>query len=514
MKKHNIQENILLTGAMAFVVVPAMAKLHTAKNNHPNVIYIMCDDMGYGDLECYGQPYIHTPNIDSMAQHGMQFMQAYAGSPVSAPSRACMMTGQHSGHTAVRGNKEYWHNVPMVKYGVNEDFSVVGQQPYDPRHIILPEIMQRNGYRTGMFGKWAGGYEGSVSTPDKRGIDDFYGYICQFQAHLYYPNFLNEYNKDRGDTAVRRVILNENIRYPMYGKEYAKRTQYSADLIHKHALQWLNKQDKKHPFFGIFTYTLPHAELSQPDDSILTYYKRKFFVDKTWGGQESSRYNAVEHTHAEFAAMITRLDTYVGEILATLKKKGLDDNTLVIFTSDNGPHEEGGADPAFFGRDGKLRGLKRQCYEGGIRIPFIAQWKGHIPQGVKTYEQVAFYDLMPTFCELIGIKDYQKKYRNKQLKNDYFDGISFLPTLLGKAQKVKHPYLYWEFHETNQIGVRMDNWKLVVVNGVPRLYNLSTDLHEDYDISAIHPEIVERMVKIIKKEHVENKLFPVSLPKM
>ena len=212
--------------------------------------------------------------------------------------------------------------------------------------------------------------------------------------------------------------------------------------------------------------------------------------------------------------MITRLDTYVGEILATLKKKGLDDNTLVIFTSDNGPHEEGGADPTFFGRDGKLRGLKRQCYEGGIRIPFIAQWKGHIPQGVKTYEQVAFYDLMPTFCELIGIKDYQKKYRNKQLKNDYFDGISFLPTLLGKAQKVKHPYLYWEFHETNQIGVRMDNWKLVVVNGVPRLYNLSTDLHEDYDISAIHPEIVEQMVKIIKKEHVENKLFPVSLPKM
>ena len=237
-----------------------------AQQTKPNIIYIMCDDMGYGDLGCYGQPFIHTPNIDQMAAEGMRFTQAYAGSPVSAPSRASLMTGQHSGHTVVRGNKEYWRNVPIVMYGKNEDFSRVGQHPYDPDHIIIPEIMKDNGYTTGMFGKWAGGYEGSASTPDKRGIDEFYGYICQFQAHLYYPNFLNRYSKALGDTGVVRVVMDENIKYPMYGKDYLKRTQYSADLIHQKAMEWLDKQEGKQPFFGIFTYTLPHAELIQPED--------------------------------------------------------------------------------------------------------------------------------------------------------------------------------------------------------------------------------------------------------
>ena len=203
------------------------------KTDKPNIIYIMCDDMGYGDLACYGQKYISTPNIDRMATEGMLFTQAYAGSPVSAPSRASFMTGQHSGHCEVRGNKEYWKNVPMVKYGINEDFSRVGQHPYDPEHIIIPEIMKDNGYTTGMFGKWAGGYEGSVSTPDKRGIDEFYGYICQFQAHLYYPNFLNRYSRAAGDTAVTRVIMEENIAYPMFGKDYFKRTHRKVlDITH------------------------------------------------------------------------------------------------------------------------------------------------------------------------------------------------------------------------------------------------------------------------------------------
>ena len=199
--------------------------------------------------------------------------------------------------------------------------------------------MKDNGYRTGMFGKWAGGYEGSKSTPDKRGVDEFYGYICQFQAHLYYPNFLNEYSRERGDSAVKRVVMQNNIDYPMFGEQYAQRKDYSADLIHQHALNWLKRQNKEKPFFGIFTYTLPHAELTQPNDSLVAFYKKKFFEDKTWGGQEGSRYNAVEHTHAQFAAMITRLDAYVGEILHTLDEQGLAENTLVIFTSDNGPHE-------------------------------------------------------------------------------------------------------------------------------------------------------------------------------
>ena len=219
------------------------ASLFAQKEQRPNIVFILCDDMGYGDLACYGQPYISTPHIDRMAAEGMRFTQAYAGSPVSAPSRATLMTGQHSGHCLVRGNKEYWPESPVVMYGENKDYSVVGQMPYDPQHIILPEIMKKNGYTTGMFGKWAGGYEGSVSTPDKRGIDEYYGYICQFQAHLYYPNFLNRYSKALGDTAVVREVMEENIQYPMFGRDYYKRPQYSADIIHRKALEWLDRQD-------------------------------------------------------------------------------------------------------------------------------------------------------------------------------------------------------------------------------------------------------------------------------
>lgn len=495
------------------LLLSALSANAQKKNARPNIIFILCDDMGYGDLGCYGQPFIRTPHIDAMASEGIRFTQAYAGSPVSAPSRASFMTGQHSGHCEVRGNKEYWGNSPIIMYGNNKEYSVVGQHPYDPDHIILPEIMKDNGYTTGMFGKWAGGYEGSCSTPDKRGIDEYYGYICQFQAHLYYPNFLNRYSKALGDTGVVRVIMDENIKYPMYGPDYQKRPQYSADMIHEKAMEWLDNQDGKQPFFGVFTYTLPHAELVQPEDSLLNEYKAKFDPDKVFKGSEGSRYNAITHTHAQFAAMITRLDYYVGEVLKKLKEKGLDENTLVIFSSDNGPHEEGGADPTFFGRDGKLRGLKRQCHEGGIRIPFIARWPGRVPAGEVNDHICAFYDLMPTFCDVAGIKNYEKKYRNKEKEVDYFDGISFAPTLLGKKKQKQHDFLYWEFNETNQIAVRMGDWKLIVKKGKPSLYNLKTDIHEDNDIALQHPEIVEKMKAIIFEQHTPNQHFSVTLPK-
>ena len=289
-EQNNIDMNktIWLTG-VGLACLPTL--LCAKQNTPPNILFILCDDMGYGDLACYGQPYIHTPNIDRMAQEGMRFTQAYAGSPVSAPSRATLMTGQHTGHTHVRGNKEYWRGVPMVKYGNNEEYSVVGQEPYDPQHKILPEIMKDKGYRTGVFGKWAGGYEGSVSTPDKRGVDEFYGYICQFQAHLYYPNFLNRYSRAMGDTAVVREVMEQNIQHPMFGKDYFKRKQYSARIIHDKALEWIDRQDSKHPFVGFLTYTLPHAELAQPEDSILENYQKKFFEDKTWGGQGGQNNN-------------------------------------------------------------------------------------------------------------------------------------------------------------------------------------------------------------------------------
>ncbi len=224
------------------------------------------------------------------------------------------------------------------------------------------------------------------------------------------------------------------------------------------------------------------------------------------------RYHANTHMHAQFAAMITRLDAYVGEIMEHLKAKGLDKNTLVIFSSDNGPHEEGGADPTFFGRDGKLKGLKRSCNEGGIRIPFIAWWPGHVPAGKVNDHQLAFYDILPTFCELLGTK--ADNYLNASKADDCFDGISFAPTLLGDDNDQKeHDFLYWEFHETDQMGVRRCNWKLVVRKGVCELYDLATDIHEDNNVASKYPEVVKELKQVIAEQHVESPLFKVTLPK-
>ena len=263
---------LLLLGATAFCASTAVAQ----QTDKPNIIFILCDDMGYGDLGCYGQPYISTPNLDNMAAK-VCVLRMDPGSPVSAPSRATLMTGQHTGHTHVRGNKEYWRGRPNVKYGVSQDPDRVGQEPYDADHVILPEIMKANGYTTGMFGKWAGGYEGSHSTPDKRGIDEYFGYICQYMAHSYYPNFLNRYSKSKGDKEVIRIELTENTKYGMGAQDanYAKRKQYSGDMIHQEAIEWLDKQTGDKPFYGLFTYTLPHAELYRPNDSILQAYVRQ-----------------------------------------------------------------------------------------------------------------------------------------------------------------------------------------------------------------------------------------------
>lgn len=496
---------------LALLGTGAMAATAFAQEK-PNIIYIMCDDLGYADVGCYGQQYIATPNIDRLAAQGMRFTQAYCGSPVSAPSRATFMTGQHAGHTYVRGNKEYWRNAGMVTIGNCQDYAKVGQEPYDTAHVIIPEIMKDNGYATGMFGKWAGGYEGSISTPKTRGIDEYYGYICQFQAHLYYPNFLNRYSKKAGDTDVIRVELTENSNHAMYGADYLNRKQYSSDLIHQEALKWLDDRKAGEPFIGIFTYTLPHAELIQPEDSILLAYKGHFCQEKSFGGDQGSRYNPTDIAHAQFAAMVTRLDAQVGQIMDKLDEKGLADNTLVIFTSDNGPHAEGGADQSFFNCEKLLQGLKRDTHEGGIRIPFIARWPGKIKPGTVSDLMFAFYDLMPTFCDVAGIKNYEEKYRNPQLENDYFDGISIYPTLTGEGEQVMHDHLYWEFHETNMIGVRKGNWKLVVKNGNCQLFDLATDLHEDHDLSASYPNVVSELKDIIRQEHVESSLFKVTLP--
>lgn len=496
---------------MGLTLLPMVAQ---AAGKKPNIIFVLCDDMGWGDLGCYGQQYILTPNIDRLAAEGMQFMQAYSGSPVSAPSRASLMTGQHTGHCAIRGNKEYWRDGGTIMYGNNKDFALVGQHPLDTAHVVLPEIMKANGYNTAQFGKWAGGYEGSPSTPDKRGVDEFYGPICQFQAHAYYPNFLNSFSRADGDTETKRVLLEENIKHDFLGEDYYRRPQYSADMIHRKALEWIDRQTKDTPFYGLFTYTLPHAELVQPEDSILQMYRQKFTEDKSFGGSHDGWYHPITHVHAEFAGMITRLDAYVGEIMQKLEEKGLAENTILIFSSDNGPHEEGGADPTFFNRDGVLRGIKRSCHEGGIRVPFIIRWPGKVKAGTKSQQPIAFWDIMPTFCDIIGQRDYTHRFGNKRLgEADYFDGISFLPTLRGKNKKQQqHDHFYWEFNETNQIAVRRGDWKLIVKSGRCELYNLAEDIHEDNNVSAEHPDKVEELKALIYADHIDNEFFKVTLP--
>ena len=536
-----VRQMMMLALGMAPVVAGATGATEQ-KQARPNIIFIMCDDMGYGDLGCYGQKRIETPNLDRMAQEGMRFTQAYAGSPVSAPSRASFMTGQHAGHTHVRGNREYWHSsLKQNAFADNADYTLIGQEPYLSTHKIIPEVMKQAGYTTGMFGKWAGGYynmlypdvyklneEGntdtskskessSASLPNTRGIDCYYGYICQFQAHTYYPNFLNRYDPEKyGDKHVVVDTLEQNIQHKGVvtgDKDYENREQYASDLIHQYALEWIDRQTGEQPFLGIFTYTLPHAELWQPQDSLLHKYEAKFAgQDNAYGGNFGSWYYRNYSKHAQFAAMVSRLDAQVGEIFDKLREKGLEDNTLVIFTSDNGPHEEGGADPAWFNHDGLLRGTKRSTHEGGIRVPFIAKGPG-VPAGSVNDHQLAFYDVMPTLLEYAGMdaKPYSLEGSTEENRHD---GISFCNTLRGKdAEQKKHDFLYWEFHETNMMALRMGDWKLVVKGGTPYLYDLSTDIHEDHDLAAQHPAIVAQMVEIIHREHTDSHMFKVTLPK-
>ena len=527
---------------MAMGFIPLASPMAAQKvASRPNILLIVCDDMGYGDLGCYGQKLIDTPHLDRMAREGMRFTQAYAGSPVSAPSRASLMTGQHTGHTHVRGNREYWTaSLRQRAFGENADYGIIGQEPYLNTHRIIPEMMKEAGYTTGMFGKWAGGYyntaypntyltkedgntdtsksrvSSSASLPHLRGIDCYYGYLCQFQAHSYYPNFLNRYDPQRyGDRYVVVDTLQQNIKHRSAAsgdRDYENRTEYSSDLIHRYALEWLDRQTQEQPFLGIFTYTLPHAELWQPNDSLLQRYTERFRgQDSGFRGQFQSWYYRNGNRHAQFAAMISRLDAQVGEIFDKLREKGLEENTLVIFTSDNGPHEEGGADPTWFNRDGLLKGLKRSTHEGGIRIPFLVKGP-RVPRGVVNDHQLAFYDIMPTLLDYAGL-DGSSASRKSSTREHPYDGISFCPTLTGHDRRQqRHEFLYWEFHETDMMGLRMGNWKLVVKSGRCALYDLSKDIHEDHDLSALYPRKLRRMVSIIRREHTDHPLFPITLP--
>ncbi|MDE6179363.1 MAG: arylsulfatase, partial [Duncaniella sp.] len=449
-----------------------------------NVIFILADDLGIGDVTPYGQKLIKTPNLERMTREGMRFTQAYSGTAVSAPSRASLMTGLHTGHTHIRGNLRH---DPEGQVAMPEGTYTMGQ------------MFRNAGYATGCFGKWGLGYPGSESDPTKVGFDKFYGYNCQTLAHDYYPDHLWD--------NTTRVEFKEN-----YDQ---KENTYSADLIHSKALEFMREQAKAgKPFFTFLSYTLPHAELILPKDSVYDEYCHLIPAaeDKAWADANPNRkgaYGATERPYASFASMVTKLDSYVGDVMDMLRELGIDDNTLVVFTSDNGPHKEGGANPDYFASYGPYRGIKRDLYEGGIRMPFIVRCPGTVPAGVDNDHIMAFWDMLPTFAEVARSKDVIAT-----------DGISLVPTLTGKEGQKEHEYLYWEFHEGGgKQAIRVGDWKGVRLNvGEPskttfELYNLAEDIHEDNNVAASHPEIAERLGKMMDTVRTESDLFDFTRKK-
>ncbi|MCG8699340.1 MAG: arylsulfatase [Bacteroidales bacterium] len=442
----------------------------------PNIIYILADDLGYGDVGYNGQNKFRTPNIDKLASEGMVFTQHYSGSTVCAPSRSALLTGQHTGHTPVRGNKEVQPE---------------GQYPIPDSVYVLTEMLKDANYTTAVFGKWGLGYPGSEGDPNNQGIDEFYGYNCQRLAHHYYPYYLWHNQK--------KEILEGNI-----GKE---QNNYAPHLIHEKALEFI-KQNKDSEFFMFYASPLPHAELLLPQENI-DEFKGKFLPEKIYNGTDEGDeyrkgpYGSQENSHAAFAAMVTLLDKQVGEIVSVLDSLGIADNTLIIFTSDNGPHQEGGADPDYFNSNGKYRGYKRDVYEGGIHVPMIAKWPGKIKPGSSTGHISAFWDVMPTIADVLDVSIDKN-----------IDGISFLPTLLGNDNQKQHDYLYWEFHEKGgRIAIRKGKWKGVRYNVLENpnapieLYDLSVDPGEVINIADEHPEITKELANLMKKARTDSEVF-------
>ncbi|MFH6996557.1 arylsulfatase [Flavobacterium sp. FlaQc-57] len=451
----------------------------------PNIIYIYADDLGYGELGSYGQQKIKTPNLDKIANEGIKFTQHYAGAPVCAPSRCMLMTGKNSGHSYIRGNYEL---------GGFEDENEGGQMPLPEGTFTIAKLMKQAGYTTGIIGKWGLGMNNTTGAPNKQGFDYSYGYLCQKQAHNFYPTHLWENGK-------RDTLNNPYIQVhkplakdaPDSAFDYFKGKEYSITKMAEKTFEFI-KNNKKKPFFLYLPYTGPHVSLQAPDQAIKEYLGQ--FEEMPYRGEKG--YASTLYPRSTYAAMITYMDKQVGEIMKLLKNLGLDENTIVMFSSDNGAtFDVGGTDTVFFNSVAGLRGRKQDLYEGGIREPFIARWPGKIKKGTVTDHISAQFDLMATLSELTEIK---------VLKND---GISFLPTLLGEDNKQKkHDYLYFEFPEKGgQVAVRMGNWKGVKSNmrknkNAPwEIYNLKTDEKETTDVASQNPELVIKFEKILKEEH-------------
>ena len=436
----------------------------------PNIIFILADDLGYGDLGCYGQREILTPNLDRLAGEGVCFTEHYAGSTVCAPSRCCLMTGLHTGHSYIRGNREVR---PM------------GQEPLPEGTLTVARLLKQAGYRTALIGKWGLGGPGSTGMPNSQGFEYFFGYLCQRHAHNYYPEFLFRNSA--------RVALPGNVmpepKNPDGSGVAAEKTTYSPDLLTAEALSFIERNSSR-PFFLYLPFTIPHAN-DEAGDHGLEVPSDAPYSGKSWPQQEKN-----------FAAMVTRLDRDIGRLLYRVKELGLDENTLVIFSSDNGPHREGGQDPEFFDSSGPLRGIKRDLYEGGIRVPLIARWPGRIEAGGESNHVSAFWDFLPTAAEIAGAEVPLE-----------VDGISYLPALLGGIQR-EHEFLYWEFHEGGASGqaVRMGRWKAVrLLPSAPlKLYDLSSDLGERNDVAADNPEVVKKIGDYLAGARSESIIWPLK----
>ncbi|MCG6926812.1 MAG: arylsulfatase [Acidobacteria bacterium] len=494
---------LLLVGALGACTSGPPAEPEPAPP--PNIVYVLADDLGYGEVGVYGQEIIETPNIDALARGGMRFTDHYSGSPVCAPSRGVIMTGLHTGHAWIRGNDEMGDRGDVWDFAkMAADPNLEGQRPLPAGTRTLGRLLQEAGYATGFVGKWGLGGPLTEGIPNEQGFDFFFGYNCQRQAHTYFPVHLWK-NREKVPLDNEMVPPNTPLQEgadPNDPQSYSRYwlTEYAPDLMLEEALRFI-QQNRDRPFFLDFASPIPHVPLQAPERWV-KHYQEKLGPEEPYTG---TSYFPNRTPRATYAAMVSTLDEQVGRILEKLDELGLRERTLVVFTSDNGPTYAGGADSAFFDsarpfRSDSGRG-KGSVYEGGIRVPMIASWPGRIAPGTTTDHVSAFWDVLPTLCEIGG-----------GTVPDDIDGISFAPVLLGKAEgQSRHEFLYWEFPSYGgQQAVRLGKWKgvrrnMFDGNMTVELYDLESDREED-DVSAEHPEIVARIEAIMEREHTPSEI--------
>jgi len=474
-------------------LVPGDAEAQALPARKPNIIFILADDLGYNEVGTYGQRRIRTPNIDRLAKEGVRLTDHYSGSPVCAPSRAVLLTGLHTGHAYIRDNDEMG-----FRGDVWRDPALEGQRPLPASTFTMATMLKRAGYATAAVGKWGLGGPGSEGEPTRLGFDFFFGFLCQRVAHNHYPAYLwrntTKVSLDNpGIYPHEKFPADKDPKAPSSYERYGGK-QYALDMMGKEARAFITA-NKDRPFFLYFAPTVPHASLQVPEDSLAEYLGT--LPDTPYLGDKG--YLPHRAPRAAYAAMVTRLDREVGRLLQLVRDLGLDRDTLIVFTSDNGPTFNGGTDSAFFESAGPFRGLKTMVYEGGIRVPMVARWSGKIPAGTVSAHVSAFEDYMPTFAEMAGVEQPAG-----------IDGVSMLAALQGRASEQKpREYLYWEF-QGRQV-VRMDAWKGIrqAASGAFELYDLSKDIGEKNDVATANPDAVTRIERIMRTARTESALFPL-----